>query len=158
MDSPVIAAGTILGMSKSRFFTIILIVLVLGFAAFKLRPYFAYLSSLINTIRILFDSTVTLAADTSTGIVDNAAAGTDVIIDKVSGTSHKHTQPTQSNKSNPPKQQTKPSPEPDDTSSSVQSKSGYCYVGDWKGVKSCVRVNGGCASGKVFKTEEECTR
>lgn len=155
MDSPVIAAGTILGMSRPRFFTIILIVLVFGFAVFKLRSYITHLSALINAIRVLFNSTVTLASDTTTGVIDNAAAGTDVIIDKVSGTNHKH---IQSNKSKQPTKQTKPSPEPDDTSSSVQSKSGYCYVGDWKGVKSCVRVNGDCASGKVFNTEEECTR
>ena len=141
MGSPIVA-GTILGMSRTRFFTILLIVLLVGFAAVKLRPYIAYLSSMIGMIRTLFDSTVNLAASATKGVVDNAADGTEVIVDKLSGTSA-------------PKK-AKTSPEPDDTTSSVQSKSGYCYVGDWKGVRSCVQVNGDCPSGKVFPTKQEC--
>ena len=169
---PAMAAGTILGMPRGRFFTILLIVLITGFVAIKLRPYISYVSSLVNTIRMLFDSTIGLAASTSTGIVDNAAAGTDVIVDKLSGGKQKQLrlpQPidkstgsewkasdTESKKTD--EKLTKTSPIPDETTSSVQSKSGYCYVGDWKGVRSCVKVSSGCESGKMFSTESECVK
>jgi hypothetical protein len=171
---PAVATSTILGMSKTRFFTILLVVLLLGFAAFKLRPYLAYVGSLINLLRQLFTSAIGLAASTSTGIVDNTAAGTDVIVDKLSGTSKKQVRLPEPVKPEskagawtepaPPKTAAKPpapkptkSPEPDDTTSAVQAKSGYCYVGDWKGVRSCVKVAGKCESGKVFDTEAACT-
>ena len=173
---PAASAATILGMPRSRFFTILLIVLAGGFLIFKLRPYIAYVSSLVDLLRTLFNSTIGIAADTSTGIIDNAATGTDVIVKKISGTSRKQLrlpEPIDSKtdasewtadkketieKEESPKQskKEKKSPEPDDTTSSVQSKSGYCHVGDWKGVRSCVKVNGGC-KGKVYDSEEECT-
>jgi hypothetical protein len=172
---PAATAATILGMSRPRFFTILLIVLAGGFLIFKLRPYIAYVSSLVDLLRTLFNSTIGLAADTSTGIIDNAATGTDVIVKKISGTSRKQIrlpEPIDSktdasewtadktekveNDPKPKSKKEQKSPEPDDTTSSVQSKSGYCHVGDWKGVRSCVKVNGGC-KGKVYDTEEDCT-
>jgi hypothetical protein len=178
---PAMATGTILGMSRGRFFTILLIVLIGGFLIVKLRPYIAYVSSLVQTIRMLLASTIGLAASTSTGIVDKAAAGTDVIVDKLSGGKQKQlrlprpvekstgsewksssefeTKPEESNKNQTtPDKSKKQSPVPDDTTSSVQSKSGYCYVGEWKGVRSCVKVSGACESGKVFETESACVK
>jgi len=178
---PAATAVTILGMPRSRFFTILLIVLAGGFLVVKLRPYIAYVSSLVYLLRTLFNSTIGLAADTSTGIIDNAATGTDVIVKKISGTSRKQirlpepvdsktdasewtsdktveneTEPVEKKKLKQSIFKGQKSPEPDDTTSSVQSKSGYCHVGDWKGVRSCVKVNGGC-TGKVYDSEEECT-
>jgi len=164
---PAAAAGTILGMSRTRLFTILLILLVVGFLAVKLRPYISYISTMVDLLQTLLTSSIGLAASTSTGIVDNTADGTDVIVDKLSGSSKKKiTSPpkaSESNASDPKpsestKTSTKKSPEPDESTSSVQSKSGYCYVGDWKGVRSCVKVNGACESGKVFSTEAECTK
>lgn len=50
--------------------------------------------------------------------------------------------------------------EPDDTSSSIQmtGKSGWCYVGENKGVRSCasVGVNDVCMSGDIFPTRDVC--
>ena len=176
---PAVATGTILGMSRGKFFTILLIVLLVAFASFKLLPYLAGITSLVNLVRQMLSSTIGLAASTTTGIVDNTADGTNVIVDKLSGTSKKQlrlpepvkpeskatdskasawaadTKPTKPSVQDEPKK-TK-SPEPDDTTSSVQSKSGYCYVGDWKGVRSCVKVSGKCESGKVFSTKTACT-
>lgn len=175
---PAATAVTILGMPRSRFFTILLIVLAGGFLVIKLRPYIAYVSSLVDLLRTLFNSTIGLAADTSTGIIDNAATGTDVIVKKISGTSRKQIrlpepidsktdasewtsdkriETVEKNEPKPSLFKKQKSPEPDETTSSVQSKSGYCHVGDWKGVRSCVKVNGGC-KGKVFDTEEECLK
>jgi hypothetical protein len=170
---PAVTAGTILGMSRGKFFTLLLIVLLIAFAAFKLRPYIAGVSSLINLVRQMLSSTVGLAASTTTGIVDNTAEGTNIIVDKISGSSKKQIrlpEPVKpESKASAWKAESKPkpvepsdpkktkSPEPDETTSSVQSKSGYCYVGDWKGVRSCVKVNGECESDKVFSTKSACT-
>lgn len=50
--------------------------------------------------------------------------------------------------------------EPDESSSSIQSvgKSGWCYVGENKGVRSCatVGVNDVCMSGNIFPTRDVC--
>jgi len=49
----------------------------------------------------------------------------------------------------------------DDASSSIQksqSKGGYCYIGDDRGHRSCMRVNEDdtCMSGEIFPTSEIC--
>ena len=52
-------------------------------------------------------------------------------------------------------------PEPDDVLSSTQkskSKSGYCYIGEDRGFRSCINVgeNDTCMSGDIFPSEEIC--
>jgi len=32
----------------------------------------------------------------------------------------------------------------------------YCYVGEWKGVRSCVRVDSSQCSSKTYSTESQC--
>ena len=55
-----------------------------------------------------------------------------------------------------------PLPEPDDATSSTQrnqkSKSGYCYIGEDRGFRSCIKVSDGdkCMSGDIFPSEEIC--
>jgi len=49
----------------------------------------------------------------------------------------------------------------DDSSSSIQktqSKGGYCYIGDDRGHRSCMRINENdtCMSGEIFPTNEIC--
>jgi hypothetical protein len=46
----------------------------------------------------------------------------------------------------------------DEASSSIQSKTGYCYIGDDRGYRSCayVGVNDSCMSGEIFPTNEIC--
>jgi hypothetical protein len=52
-----------------------------------------------------------------------------------------------------------PSPKPDDSTSSIQGTgtAGYCYVGEWKGIRSCVKVDKTtpCKTQK-YSTEELC--
>ena len=52
---------------------------------------------------------------------------------------------------------------PDDSGSSMQqskgsSKSGWCFVGEDRGFRSCVNVgmNDECMSGEIFSTKELC--
>ena len=52
-------------------------------------------------------------------------------------------------------------PEADDSTSSVQkpaSKSGFCYIGEDRGFRSCINVGEGdvCMSGDIFPTEAIC--
>jgi len=52
-----------------------------------------------------------------------------------------------------------PLPKPDITGSRIQAtKSGYCYVGEDRGFRSCVRVKSGdkCMSGDIFPTQAVC--
>ena len=53
----------------------------------------------------------------------------------------------------------KPNPTPDDSTSIIQGlgTSGYCYVGEWKGIRSCVKVDKTtpCKTQK-YSTEELC--
>ena len=47
---------------------------------------------------------------------------------------------------------------PDSSSSTVQGRSGYCYVGMYGGVRSCAEVNSSteCMSGDIFPTMDVC--
>lgn len=64
----------------------------------------------------------------------------------------------------PPKRYTKLPviPEADDSTSSVQmkpsSKTGYCYIGEDRGFRSCIEVGQGdvCMSGDIFPSESIC--
>jgi hypothetical protein len=52
-------------------------------------------------------------------------------------------------------------PEADDSTSTVQkpaSKSGFCYIGEDRGFRSCIEVGEGevCMSGDIFPTEAIC--
>jgi hypothetical protein len=55
-----------------------------------------------------------------------------------------------------------PIPLPDDATSVTQgggrSKSGYCYIGEDRGFRSCIRVgeNDQCMSGDIFPTMDIC--
>ena len=55
-----------------------------------------------------------------------------------------------------------PSPRADDTTSVTQKhqsgKSGYCYIGEDRGFRSCIKVEAGdkCMSGQVFSTQDIC--
>ena len=55
-----------------------------------------------------------------------------------------------------------PAPEPDDATSSTQrnqkGKSGYCYIGEDRGFRSCIKMedNDKCMSGNIFPSEEIC--
>jgi hypothetical protein len=53
-------------------------------------------------------------------------------------------------------------PKPDDSNSQVQQgttgKKGFCYVGNWNGFRSCVKVNEStkCLSGTIYDSEQMC--
>jgi hypothetical protein len=105
------------------------------------RPYIQYLNQFLELINSLANTGVNLAASTSSGVVDNTTKGSKVVVNKLSGKQ---------------KPKLKQPVVPDDSSSSVQESKKFCYVGEWKGVRSCVKVNGECKSNQRFETEELC--
>ena len=59
--------------------------------------------------------------------------------------------------------QTSITPEPDNSSSLTQSskianKAGYCYIGEDRGFRSCIKIDEGdnCMSGNIFPSEALC--
>jgi hypothetical protein len=53
-------------------------------------------------------------------------------------------------------------PEPDEATSSTQTKyggkAGFCYIGEDRGIRSCVKVNEDnvCMSGQIFPSSDIC--
>ena len=49
-------------------------------------------------------------------------------------------------------------PDEDKTTIHTSAKSGYCNVGSWKGIRSCVKVSNAneCISGDIFPTKDIC--
>ena len=127
------------GISTTTILMIILFALIGVFLFLKLQPYLSFLTSIVDFVRNFMNGGVSLAAATTKNIVDQTADGTNVVVNKVSGKKKKTNVP-----------------EPDDTTSNVQTKGAYCYVGEWKGVRSCVKVKDKCESGKTFESEEKC--
>jgi hypothetical protein len=109
----------------------------------QFRPYFSYVNDMINMVKTILESGIGVASATSNEIVESTAKGSTVVVDKIAG-----------------KKKPKNTPEPDDSNSSVQggSSGSYCLAGEWKGVRSCVRVNNqkDCKSGKLFDTKDQC--
>lgn len=56
------------------------------------------------------------------------------------------------------KKKTPPPPpvEVKNTPTPLSTEAGFCYVGEWQNVRSCVEVAGGCESKQVFPTHELC--
>lgn len=49
-------------------------------------------------------------------------------------------------------------PQPDDTTNNIKKKAGYCYIGEDRGFRSCVKVSqyDTCMSGDIFPTRDIC--
>jgi hypothetical protein len=124
------------------------LVLIILFGIFWIiRPYITLFSNITNMAKSFVDNSIGVVSSTTTSVVDETAKGSDKIVQKVSGTKK-------------PKKQLETAPEPDDSASSVQggSRSGFCLAGEWKGVRSCVKVanNKECVSGQLFESEKKC--
>jgi len=128
------------GMTTTTVLIIILVSLIGIFVFLKIQPYISFLTVIIDYVKTLLNGGVSLAADTTKNMVEQTAEGSNLVVEKVSGKKRKK----------------KAEPEPDDSSSSVQSKGAFCYVGEWKGIRSCVKLNGKCESGETFESEQKC--
>jgi hypothetical protein len=109
----------------------IIILVVLIFIYIKARPYIYHVLDLVETIRNFFELIIKFSSKTATNAVDETSIGTKLVVNKIA----------------------KPVPKADYS----RNKSGFCYVGEYKGVRSCVKIDNKtpCES-KIYSTEQQC--
>jgi hypothetical protein len=101
-------------------------------------PYFSIILDFIDFVRNSLNLIISLSSSLSKNVVNETSIGSKTVVNKLS------------RKPKPVK-----TPVPDESSSTIQG--GYCYVGEWKGVRSCVKVDKKtpCET-QVYSTEELC--
>ena len=110
-----------------------------------------------------------LGVDVAAGTI---TSGVDVIQGQLDGKESSSSPPSNSNTNNNSLEpslssaladaEDKFDPQPDDSFSSTQrlgpGKSGFCYIGEDRGFRSCIKVNSGdtCMSGNIFPSNDIC--
>lgn len=175
-------ASSIDWMQFGKYTVIVLILAFLGFNIFTalgkatdttkgfLGPFFSALGFGVGeTVKQTVDVTADgakLGVDVVAGTVDNAVTLLEksvgvkgVQFNRVDDTS----QSTQTALDNAVSKQKVSIPEPDDSSSATQRnagahKAGYCYIGEDRGFRSCMKVGEGdmCMSGDIFPSMDIC--
>ena len=169
-------------MKIAKYALIVLILAFLGFNIFTalgkatdttkgiLGPFLSALGFGVGeTVKQTVDVTAEgakLGVDVAAGTVDDAVT----LLEKsvgVKGVQFNRiddpSKTTQDALDNAIKKQQSSVPEPDDSSSATQrdagaQKAGYCYIGEDRGFRSCLKVNEGdqCMSGDIFPSMEIC--
>jgi len=101
---------------------------ILIYLFFVLRPYFTIFVKLIELIRTFLTKAIDTTGDIGKDIVDDAAVGSKLVVNKISKPSAK----------------------------SSESKKGYCYVGESEGVRHCARVDQSACSTPLYSAESQC--
>lgn len=121
------------------------------FMAELFRPIFEFLGYNIGeTIRKTVDTGVNILEEEST-------LNKNSMIKALDDTANKYNKPDKNLE-----QEEESVPSPVETDDSVQrsgsKKSGYCYIGEDRGIRSCIKVNKKdiCMSGDIFPTKEIC--
>ena len=107
---------------------LLLILAVLIFIYINVRPHLSMILFVIELIRTFFVNSITLTKKVSETVVDETSIGAKLVVNKIT---------------NPMPEESRPS-------------KGYCYVGEWKGVRSCVKVNNSPCSTQVYSTMQQC--
>ena len=110
---------------------LLVIGLVLFFIYIRVRPYIVHLLDVIETIRQMINMTLAFTENVSKKAVDQTSVGAKLVVNKLS----------------------KPLPEPDE---SINQSKGYCFVGEWKGVRSCVKVDKTPCATQLYSTKQQC--
>ncbi len=169
--------------SYTIYILIFLILAVLGINIFAYLGYFT--EDTISLIKPLIFVGISTTSDISQDIISNSAEGTKAATDIVAGTLNSAidttgnvlTQKSSNNDEleeetiddhdklqkdiNEDNKRANDVPEPDDATSKTQKvkgKSGFCYIGEDRGFRSCIEVNENdtCMSGDIFPTEQIC--
>lgn len=141
-----------------------LIILILALLGFNL---FNYLGKGFDIIKDIFSPILGWfgygVGETSKSIVTTTASGTKSAIDVTTNTLTSGINLLENELTGKKLRQSKQIPEPDDASSTTQlskpkSKSGFCYIGEDRGFRSCIEVGEGdkCMSGDIFPTMDVC--
>jgi hypothetical protein len=83
---------------------------------------------MIEFIRKVADMSLDTTKKVAETVVDETAIGSKLIVNKIS---------------NPVPEESRPS-------------KGYCYIGEWKGVRSCVKVDNTPCKTQVYSTMQQC--
>ncbi len=118
----------------------VIICIVIGLIYYFVSPYFSKIVDFIEFGRSMLDILISFSSALSKNVVDETSIGSKTVVNKLS---------------RKPKKRVK-EPVPDESSSSIQGP-GYCYIGEWKGVRSCLKVDKDtpCET-QVYSTEELC--
>lgn len=169
------ATGGFFAWVQNNFIKIVIIIVILAFLGFNLFTFLGNTTNVfvevVKPVAQFFGFTVgetvkktvdvsakgtKLGVDVATGAIDDAINVTEEVL----GADPLKTQldsPTTPAKEKPQE------PEADDATSKTQSaktktKAGFCYIGEDRGFRSCIKINEGdeCMSGKVFKRMDIC--
>lgn len=105
-------------------------------------------------------STLSTSIDNAVDLMENSIGKANVKFNRIDDPNTTTQKAIQNAVKSQPKQQTTPSA--DEAGSSTQQlqsrKSGYCYIGEDRGFRSCTRVGEGdtCMSGDIFPTHAIC--
>jgi len=184
-DSSYNIKDSITNLFSSSYTIYILIFLILAVLGINIFAYLGYLTEdTIGIIRPLIFVGISTTSDISQDIISNSAEGTKAATDIVAGTVNSAIDTTgnvltQSSNDDELEEETiddhdklqkdinednkrsNDVPEPDDATSKTQKvkgKSGFCYIGEDRGFRSCIEVNENdtCMSGDIFPTEQIC--
>jgi hypothetical protein len=103
-----------------------IIAAILIFLYLQIRPHLSFLLTLIEFIRNIINLSLTTTKNVAETVVDETAIGSKLIVNKVAD----------------------PIPE--------GKSSGYCYIGEWKGVRSCLKVDNTPCKTQVYSTMQQC--
>tara|TARA_Y100000741_G_C18247579_1_gene556071 strand:- start:1026 stop:1553 length:528 start_codon:yes stop_codon:yes gene_type:complete len=144
-----------------KIFAVIIIFTILGFNVFTNLGYITdIIAKIIEPISLFFAK---LFSKTTKNVVKTSTAGTreitktiDDTVDVVDDTLSNNVGQDYEFKN------IRTIPKPDDSNSYVQQgslgKKGYCYVGNWNGYRTCVKVSNQnkCTSGEIYDDERIC--
>ena len=125
----------------------IVIVLILGFFLYEFRQPLQDISSFLSSLRQIIVTLMSSSIPQKTETTKTTEKISEKISENISENISKKIAQT-------PKY--KPIPQP--TIPDTQTPKRYCYVGNWKGVRTCYKLTNQveCASQQLYDTEEHC--
>ena len=109
------------------YLTLFIVAAILLFLYFQIRPHLTLILTIIEFMRKVADASLDTASDAAETVVDQTAVGSKLVVNAVADPEPEESRPTK----------------------------GYCYIGTWKGVRSCVKVDHSCKT-DVYSTMKQC--
>lgn len=110
------------------YLTLFVIIAILVFIYIQIRPHLSFLLTMIEFLRNIADLSLDTTKKVADTVVDETAIGSKIVVNAVAD------------------------PVPEDS----RPAKGYCYVGEWKGVRSCVKVDNTPCETQVYSTMKQC--
>ena len=176
--TPTASANSFTSLSMWTIIRYISIILILAFLGFNLFSYLGGMTSgLVTALGPTVSGAATVAGETTKQTTNVAAVGAKSVVDIAAESVTSGINLLERGlEGGAMKQSASPNvghalavaakeqePEPDDASSKTQmskptAKAGYCYIGEDRGYRSCLRVGEGdnCMSGDIFPSRDIC--